>query len=251
MFEWHGQLGCSAVGEALVKHCPKLRVYNDYCKSRSYDRHYYDFLGHFEHLIQATLTTKSTGAHDLKSILQILAQKNQLRELTVYQSDAKMNEPTIGEDESFFVYFDGFSSLRTIVFHICYEMLNIDFGQHLFQNLLTSMQGLQKITLMSKRGSKVFNIPKILPFISQIQEISINEIGLNHMPAEVRRIQRFIQQTNDQRQNNSNIRIIMNAEQAREFFVYKNFEKIATIVVKSGFTEDDRFGFIHLTGCRR
>lgn len=119
--------------------------------------------------------------------------------MTVYQSNAKMIEPTISEDEPFFEYFDGFSSLKTIVFHICYDSINIDLGQYLFRNILTSMHGLQKITLMSKRGSKVFNIPKILPFISKIHEISINKNSLNHMPAEVRRIRRFIQQTSDQR----------------------------------------------------
>lgn len=120
VFEWHGQESCSALSKALLKHCPKLRIYGDYCKKRSDDPRYYDFLGHFKHFIQATLTTKSPDAHDLKSKLKILAHQNQLQQLTVYESNAEKVEPIVGIDEPFFKYSDGFSNLKRILFYFDY-----------------------------------------------------------------------------------------------------------------------------------
>lgn len=240
VFEWYGRRSCSEVGEALVKNCPKLRVYGEYCEDRNNDPKYYDFLGHFEHLVRATLTSRSTSACDLKSTLQILAHKNQLRQLTIYLSDAKMIESPMIDDRPF-EYFNGFLCLKTVLFHFYDHSSTIDFGERqiFFRNLLTSMHGLTKITLVS--GSYVFNIPKIIQFTPHIQEISINQQRLYQMPAEVRRIRRFIQQTASGRRNK--VQLILNAEQAREFLVLKNIEQIATIVIKDEHEDRQHFGY--------
>ncbi|XP_055309453.1 uncharacterized protein LOC129573184 isoform X2 [Sitodiplosis mosellana] len=245
VFNWHGRRDCAAVGMALVKNCPKLKVYGEYCENRSDDPHYYDFLGHFQHLIQVTLTSKSTTAHDLKSTLQILSRRNQVKQLTLYQSDAKMVEPMM-IDEHFFEYSHGFSSLKTILFHFYDHSATIDFEQRqpFFRNLLSSMHGLEKMTMIS--GSYVFNIPRIIQFTPRIQEISINQQRLFHMPAEVRRIRKFIQKIADERQNDGTfkpVRIIMNAEQAREFLVLKNIEQIVTIMIKDEHEDRAHFGY--------
>lgn len=84
-------------------------------------------------------------------------------------------------------------------------IINFEQSESFFRNLLTSIHGLNEITLMSE--SYVFNIPKILLFIPQVQVIDINQNPLYHMPAEVRHIRGFIQQISDQRQNNSKILI--------------------------------------------
>lgn len=246
VFNWHGRRDSYHIGIALVKNCPKLRIYGEYCENRSDDPHYYDFLGHFEHLVQITLTSKSTTAHDLKSTLQILARRNQLRQLTIYQSDAKMVEPIMPDDGKFFEYLNGFSSLKRIIFHFYDHSAAIDFAQRqsFFRNLLSSMRGLEKMTLMS--ASYVFNIPKIIQFAPQMQKISINSIKLYQMPAEVRRIRKYIQQIAAERQTDDTfkpIRITMNAEQSREFLVLKNIEQIIKIVTKDEHEDRAHFGY--------
>lgn len=247
VFTWHGQRDSYHIGMALVRNCPKLRIYNEYCEERSDDPHYYDFLGHFEHLVQVTLTSKSTTAHDLKSTLQILARRNQLRQLTIYQSDAKKVEPIIPDNGKHFEYLNGFSSLKTIIFYFYDHSSTIDFAQRepFFRNLLSSMRGLEKITLMSV--SYALNIPKVMQFAPQMQEISISSIKLYQMPAEVRRIRKHIQQIANERQTNDAfkpIRIVMNAEQSREFLVLKNIEQLVKIVTKDENEDRTHFGYI-------
>lgn len=236
VFQWHSDESSPEICDALKKYCPKLQKYADYCKRRSTNPHTYDFLGQFEHLTHAVLTSSSSTSHDIKSTLQILAEKSKLRELTIYQSTATMAKTT--DDGSHFEYFNGFSSLKSITFHFyedtAYDLIFKDLGQRepFFRNLMTSMLKLEKLTLMGQLS--VFNISKMIQFAPKIQEINILHQPLHQMPAEVRRIRKFFQQIADQRQNEemfNTVRIIMSHEQAREFRALKNIEQIIRIII--------------------
>lgn len=236
VFRWHSDEICPEIGEALIKYCPKLRTYGDYCKRPSTNPHVYDFLGQFEHLTRAVLTSSSSTSHDIKSTLQILAEKSKLRELTIYQSTAKMAQTP--DDGSHFEYFNGFSSLKNITFHFyedsAYDTIFKDLGQRepFCRNLMTSMHKLEKFTLIGQLS--VFNISKMIQFAPQIREINILHQPLHQMPAEVRRIRNFFQQIADQRKSEgifNTVRIVMSREQAREFKTLKNIEQIIKIVI--------------------
>lgn len=244
VFVWHGARSCLKVGKTLVKHCPKLKNYGDYCQDRSTDPNYYDFLTNFEHLTHATLTTNSQTAHDVKGTLQILAQKNQLRELTIYQSSADLLEST--NDEPYFEFVNGFSSLKSICFRF-YDGCGSSYSgpkdytvrEPFYRNLLTSMRELQKVTLIAK--SSFPNMHKIFRFVPKIREINIVEHPLYQMPVEIRRIRKFCQQIANKRRENGTfepIRLILNGEQAREFKVYKDNDQIIKIAIK----DDRRYG---------
>lgn len=225
VFIWHGLYSSSEIGEALAKHCPKLRVFSDHCREVSTVPLCYDFLGHFEHLTQAVLISRSLNGYDLKSTLQILAKKNQLTDLTIYQRSAKKIEST--EGEPFFEYSNGFSSLKTISFDLQYE----DLREHetFFRNILTSMHGLEKIKMIS--SYHVFNISDIIEFAPTIRELNIVQQRLHQMPVEVRRIRNCFKSIAEKYPKKDKVRVVMNHNQAREFEILKGIEKIIRISV--------------------
>lgn len=228
VFIWRGLYSGSEIGETLAKHCPKLRYFGDYCREVSTVPLCYDFLGNFEHLTQAVLISRSKNAYDLKSTLQILAKKNQLTELTIYQRTATNIEST--NDEQFFEYSNGFSSLKTISFDL--EFKDLRKHETFFRNIMTSLQGLEKIKMIS--SFHVSNISDIILFAPRIRELNIFQQNLHQMPVEVRHIRdcfRSIAEKYPKEDPSDKVRVVMNDKQVREFEVLKGIEKIIRIVV--------------------
>lgn len=229
-FIWIGNTEYADVGNALAKYCPKLRVYSDFSEDRNDNIKYYDFLGQFNHLSEVTLTSNLSNAYDVRSTLEILSRKNQLRKLTIYCRNKRMIEQS--GSNAYFNYRFGFSNLECMEFQIHNEKGALDFSKRriFFHNLMASTCGLKKIKIIN--GGYISNAFEVLDAVPYINELDIHGVGLFQMPAEVRRFKRCIQRIVEKRMQNGNIeklRLIVNTEQKREFSVLNGIDEFVTL----------------------
>lgn len=172
----------TAIGNVLGQCCPKLRfIGNTFIGPDNI--HCYSFFRHFNNLVEVSLMPQSKGVRNFKNLLEILASKNTLCKLNIFFNDRMNFEFNRSID------LNGFPSLKHITFHFKNFKPNLVEGKVFFQNLMTEMKALNKVTVVSRPN--VSNVSEIVQHVPYIEELSIFQMNCHRVEAQ--QILQFIQ----------------------------------------------------------